>query len=155
MDANGVKKFQDAMAEKIHALDVETAYVDGGDGQIGGTLRALLPVTDAGDASLMEIMVTEFEEGSDLLLFYTTMIVEIGPGYEALKEMLLDWNLRCPMGAFGIFRQARQFYHKYTVPVPKDAEPEALAEKAMELLEMLYEVISRQFPEAVRLSGHQ
>ena len=155
MDANGVQKFQDALEQKIRALGVETAFVDGGEGQVGNTLRALLPVTDAGDASLMEIMVLDFEEDSDLLFFYTTMIVEIGPGYEAIKEMLLDWNLTCPLGAFGIFRQERQFYHKYAVPVPKDAEPELLAERAMDLLEQLYEIISRQFPEAVQLSGHR
>ena len=41
------------------------------------------------------------------------MIVEIGPGYEALKEMLLDWNLTARLGAFGIYRQQRQLYHKY------------------------------------------
>ena len=40
------------------------------------------------------------------------MIAETGLGYEALKEMLPDWNLTCPIGAFGIYRRARQFYHK-------------------------------------------
>ena len=155
MNAQDVLEFQRELSSQITRLHMETNTVEGNGGiQIGGTLRTLLPVSMDGDAALTEILVSRYNEESDSLLFYSTMIMEIGPGYEALKEMLLDWNLTCPLGAFGIYRQARQFYHKYTLPFPKDTPPGKLADRAMYLLELLYEVLSERFPEAVRLSGH-
>ena len=156
MDAPRVQQFEQALAKQIEELGMETLIADGaGEGQIGQSLRTMLPIIGSqGDAALTEILVTELDEDLNLLYFYSTMIMEIGPGYEALKEMLLDWNLECPAGAFGIFRQGRQFYHKYTLPFPKDTAPEALADQAMVLLELLCEIISERFPEAVKLSGH-
>ena len=155
MDATLVKTAFDELEERLKLLKVETARIGGEDDQIGDTLRALLPVTEAGDMVLMEVMVTPFDEGMALLHLYTTLIMEIGPGYEALKEMVLDWNLLCPLGAFGIFRQERQFYHKYVFPFPKNLPPKKLADRVMYLLEVLYEVISQRFDEAVQLSGHE
>ena len=155
MNAADVLQFQQELARQIEELKMETNMAEGsGGGQIGDTLRTLLPVNAGSDVVLTEIIVTDLNAESDCLVFYTTMIMEIGPGYEALKEMLLDWNLTCPLGAFGIFRPARQFYHKFTVPIPKETAPKELADRAMYLLEMLYDVISERFPEAVKLSGH-
>ena len=155
MEIADVRAFQQALAKQIEELNMETNTAEGAGGaQIGDTLRTLLPVNEGHEVVLTEILVSDFNAESDCLVFYTTMIMEIGPGYEALKEMLLDWNLLCPLGAFGIFRQGRQFYHKLALPFPKETAPEALADQAMYLLELLYDVISERFPEAVRLSGH-
>ena len=156
MNLEGVKKFQQELARQIEELNMETNVAEGTGGtQIGDTLRTLLPVNEGRDVVLTEILVSDFNAESDCLMFYTTMIMEIGPGYEALKEMLLDWNLTCPLGAFGIFRQGRQFYHKYVFPFPKNLPVQKLADRAMYLLEVLYDVISERFPEAVKLSGHE
>ncbi len=155
MNASDVLQFQQLLAGQIEELNMETNTAKGtGGAQIGDTLRTLLPVNQGSDVVLTEILVSEFNAESDLLVFYTTMIMEIGPGYEALKEMLLDWNLTCPLGSFGIFRQGRQFYHKFVFPFPKQLSPKKLADRGMYLLEVLYDVISERFPEAVQLSGH-
>ena len=155
MNAADVLQFQKELAKQIEELNMETKMAEGtGGAQIGDTLRTLLPVSEGRDVVLTEILVSSFNAESDCLVFYTTMIMEIGPGYEALKELLLDWNLTCPLGSFGIFRPARQFYHKFVLPFPKETAPQALADRAMYLLEVLYEVISERFPEAVQLSGH-
>lgn len=156
MNAQDVLTFQQELAKQIEELNMETNMAEGtGNAQIGDTLRTLLPVSMKGDVALTEILVSQYNAESDCLVFYSTMIMEIGPGYEALKEMLLDWNLTCPLGAFGIFRQGRQFYHKFALPFPKETKPKELADRAMYLLELLYEVISERFPEAVQLSGHE
>lgn len=156
MNVSDVQAFQKELANQIEELDMETTMVEGTGGtQLGDTLRTLLPVDEGRDAVLTEIIVSDFNAESDVLVFYTTMILEIGPGYEALKEMLLDWNLTCPLGSFGIFRQGRQFYHKLALPFPKETAPKELADRAMYLLELLYDVISERFPEAVKLSGHK
>lgn len=155
MNLSGVQTFQQELIKQIEELNMETNMAEGSGGsQIGDTLRTLLPMGDGSNVALTEILVSEFNAESDCVMFYTTMIMEIGPGYEALKEMILDWNLLCPLGAFGIFRQERQFYHKYVFPFPKNLPPKKLADRTMYLLEVLYEVLSQRFPEAVQLSGH-
>ena len=155
MTTENAARFQAALEARLKELPLETAYVDGGPDQIGDTLRALVPVTDDGNVALSEIIVTPWAEDSDLLHIYSTIIMEIGPGYEALKEMMLDWNLTCPLGAFGIYRPARQFYHKYTVPLPPDTDPDALAEGTFFLLNLVAAAISERFEDAVQLSGHR
>ena len=81
------------------------------------------------------------------------MIAKIGPGYEALKEMLLDWNLTCPIGAFGIYREGRQFYHKYNYLMPTDGDPKEMAKEIFYVIHLVRDVIAETFPDAVRLSG--
>ena len=152
MDA---KKFQTALDNLLKKIGVQTATLDGVEPQIGDTLRALLPVTEAGDVVLTEVMMAPYTEDALLLQIYSTMIVEIGPGYEALKEMLLDWNLTAPLGAFGIYRQERQFYHKYNYIIPTDGDPDEMAAEVFYLMNLVLDVISARFPDAVRLSGHK
>ena len=151
MDA---EKFLTELENLLKKTGVQTATLEGVEPQIGNTLRALLPVTDAGDMVLTEVMMGPYTEDALLLQIYTTMIAEIGPGYEALKEMLLDWNLSAPLGAFGIYRQNRQFYHKYNYIIPTDADPEEMAAEIFYLIDLVLGVISERFPDAVRLSGH-
>ncbi len=150
MDAD---KFQNALDNLLKKVGVQTAVLEGVEPQIGNTLRALLPVTEAGDVVLTEIMMGPYTDDALLLEIYSTMIVEIGPGYEALKEMLLDWNLTAALGAFGIYRQQKQLYHKYNYIIPTDADPEEMAEEIFYLINLVLGVISERFPDAVRLSG--
>ena len=151
MDA---KKFQTALENLLKQTGAQTAVLEGTEPQLGDTLRALLPVTEAGDMVLTEVMMCPFTEDALLLQIYTTMIAEIGPGYEALKEMLLEWNLTASLGAFGIYRQNRQLYHKYNYIIPTDADPEEMAAEIFYLIDLVLGVISERFPDAVRLSGN-
>ena len=150
MDAD---KFQNALENLLKKAGVQTAELEGVEPQIGNTLRALLPVTEDGDMVLTEVMMGPYTDDALLLEIYSTMIVEIGPGYEALKEMLLDWNLTAALGAFGIYRQQRQLYHKYNYIIPTDADPEEMAAEIFYLINLILGVISERFTDAVRLSG--
>ena len=150
MDAD---KFQNALENLLKKAGVQTAELEGVEPQIGNTLRALLPVTEDGDVVLTEVMMGPYTDDALLLEIYSTMIVEIGPGYEALKEMLLDWNLTAALGAFGIYRQQRQLYHKYNYIIPTDADPEEMAAEIFYLINLILGVISERFTDAVRLSG--
>ena len=152
MDA---KKFQTALDDLLKKIGVQTATLEGVEPQIGDTLRARLPVTEAGDVVLTEVMMAPYTEDALLLQIYSTMIVEIGPGYEALKEMLLDWNLTAALGAFGIYRQGRQLYHKYNYIIPTDGDPDEMATEVFYLMNLVLDVISAHFPDAVRISGHK
>ena len=154
MKADQVKTMLEELAARFHKLNIETAWLEGEENQIGDTLRALLPVTKTGDHVLLEVMVTNLDEEMHLLDLFTSLIMEIGPGYEELKEVMLDWNLDSPIGAFGIFRPERQFYHSYTFPFPADVTAEDLTEEAYYLIGQCYAVIASVFPDAVRISGH-
>ena len=135
-------------------MEYDTALLEGETPQIGDTLRAMVPVDEEGNRVLLEVLAAEYNENTYLIEIYTTMIAEIGPGYEALKEMTLDWNLTCPIGAFGIYRQGWQFYHKYNYLLPTDGDEKELAAEVFYVIHLARDVIAEIFPDAVRLSGH-
>ena len=141
----------DALFKK---MEYETASLKGEEIQLGDTLRVMLPIDEAGNKVLMEIMAMSYTDDAILVQIYSTMIAEIGPGYEALKEILLDWNLTCPLGAFGIYRQGRQFYHKYNYTLPTDGDPKEMAMEVFYIIHLIQDVIGRYFPDIVRLSGN-
>ncbi len=121
--------------------------------EIGETLRALMPVDDMGNNVLLEVMIVVYNQHTMLIQIYTTMITEIGPGYEALKEMALQWNLTCRIGAFGIYPPKKQFYHKYNYLLSSDEEPKDMAEEIFYIIHLVMDVITEIFPEAVRISA--
>ena len=151
MDINVFFTELEALLKK---MEYETATLKGEEIQLGNTLRAMMPVDEAGNMVLLEVMALPYTDDALLVQIYSTMIAEIGPGYEALKEMLLDWNLTCPLGAFGIYRQGRQFYHKYNYTLPTDGDPKEMAVEVFYIIHLIQDVIGRYFPDIVRLSGN-
>ena len=147
-------QFLTNLEKMLKEKNLETYITDSGDPLAGNILRTLLPVTETGDMVMTEFMAASYTDDADLIQIYSTMIMKIGPGYEAMKEMILDWNLTCPLGAFGIYRQERQFYHKYTFLQPKDADPEETAEEVFDQTGIILDILREYFPDAVRLSGH-
>lgn len=149
-----VNVFLNELEELLKKMEYQTARLEGQEPQIGDTLRAMVPVDEAGNMVLLELLLGEYNENTLMVQIYSTMIAEIGPGYEALKEMLLDWNLTCPIGAFGIYRQNRQFYHKYNYLLPTDGDAKEMATEVFYIIHLVRDVIAQVFPDAVRLSGH-
>ena len=141
----------DALLKK---MEYQTAVLKSEDPEFSDTLRAMVPVDEEGNMVLLEVMALEYNEHTLLIQIYSTMIAEIGPGYEALKEMTLEWNLSCPIGAFGIYRQARQFFHKYNYPMPIDTDQKQMAAEVFYVIHLIRDVIADVFPDAVRLSGN-
>ena len=149
-----INVFFDELENLLKKMGYETARLPGQDPQIGDTLRAMVPVDEAGNKVLLEVLAAKYNENTLLIQIYSTMIAEIGPGYEALKEMLLEWNLACPIGAFGIYRQNRQFYHKYNYLMPTDTDQKQMAMEIFYIIHLARDVIAQVFPDAVRLSGN-
>ena len=113
--------------------------------QIGDTLRILMPVTAEGHPVISEFMLTELADDYHMLILYTTVLASIKANKEKLPATLIDWNLACPMGHYGVYEEANQLYHKYSFPFPSDTEPEAMAEQAMDLLSLIFELLSNQY----------
>lgn len=137
----------------LKKIGLETHMLKSEDPETVDTLRAMVPVTEKGDHVLVEVMAVPYTDDSYLLQLYTTMIAEIGPGYDALKDALLDWNLTCPFGAFGIYKQLRQFYHKYTYLMPVDVPADEMAKEIFYILNLVHAAITPIYPAAVRVSG--
>ena len=149
-----VMVFLNELEDLLKKMEYQTMRLQGEAPQLGDTVRALVPVDDAGKLVLTEVLVGQFNDKTLMIQIYTTMIAEIGPGYEALKEMTLDWNLNCPIGAFGIFRQNRQFYHKYNYLIPAEGDPKEMAMEIFYIIHLVRDVIAEIFPDVVRLSGN-
>lgn len=154
MDLKGFDTFIHALEAKAREVELPTAFVEkGNEVQLGDTLRILLPIDDAGNVCLMEVMMTPYEDDVDLVHLYTTMLQNVSAGNAALREAIAEWNLLSPLGSYGIFTQGAQLYHKYTFPSPIAIDPAALAEQTMTVIELIYDILDTQYPEAARLNA--
>lgn len=148
MDLKGVHNFLASLEKKLGEMEIDTTYVDGSDApQVGDTLRILLPVTEVPHAAITEVMVTDIGEGIDLLMIYSTIVVELdGSKAGELPQKLLDWNMLCPLGSYGIYEEENQLYHKYTIPFDAEMAPEDLADLTMMLLGLIHNILSDAHP---------
>ena len=148
MNNAGVQAFENALAEKLRAIRIESKVLEGmGSPEIGDMLRVLLPLSNS-EVAITDFTVFSLEANNDLLQLYTTVVVEIGDNYDTLVKRLVQWNASCSLGHFGIVERDRQLYHRYTIPVETNSDPEALADRALLLLSLVREVVVRQYAEA-------
>ena len=72
-------------------------------------------------------------------------------GFDALQKALLDWNLTCPIGAFGIYLEKWHLYHKYNYPMPLEIDPAEMALEAFYILNLILDTIYVIYPQTVKL----
>lgn len=153
MDLAKQKQFFQILEQKLNGMGMQTAAAAGaGAPQIGDTLRVLVPITDEGEAVLLELMAAAIDEETDLLQFYTTMVMELAADRGQLAQTLMQWNFLCPLGAFGVFEEGGQLYHKYGVLLSGEEELEELTERVILILSVLYEVIEQKYPLAAKFA---
>ncbi|HJB53050.1 MAG TPA: YbjN domain-containing protein [Candidatus Oscillibacter pullicola] len=153
MDLAKQKQFFQILEQKLNGMGMQTAAAAGaGAPQIGDTLRVLVPITDEGEAVLLELMAAAIDEETDLLQFYTTMVMELAADRGQLARTLMQWNFLCPLGSFGVFEEGNQLYHKYGILLTGEEELDRLAEHVIEILSVLYEVLEQKFPAAKEFS---
>ena len=153
MDLAKQKQFFQILEQKLNGMGMQTAAAGGaGAPQVGDAMRVLVPITDEGDAVLLELMAASIDEETDLLQFYTTMVMELDVDHGQLAQTLVQWNFLCPLGAFGIFEEGNQLYHKYGILLTGEEELDRLAEHVIQILSVLYEVIEQKYPLAVEFA---
>ena len=156
MDLAKQKQFFQILEQKLNGMGMQTAAAAGaGAPQIGDTLRVLVPITDEGEAVLLELMAAAIDEETDLLQFYTTMVMELAADRGQLARTLMQWNFLCPLGSFGVFEEGNQLYHKYGIVLDGTEELDELAERVILILSVLYEVIEQKYPLAREFAGKQ
>ena len=153
MDLAKQKQFFQILEQKLNGMGMQTAAAAGaGAPQVGDTLRVLVPITDEGEAVLLELMAAAIDEETDLLQFYTTMVMELAADRGQLARTLMQWNFLCPLGSFGVFEEGNQLYHKYGIVLNGTEELDELAERVILILSVLYEVIEQKYPLAVEFA---
>ena len=153
MDLAKQKQFFQILEQKLNGMGMQTAAAAGaGAPQIGDTLRVLVPITDEGEAVLQELMAAAIDEETDLLQFYTTMVMELAADRGQLARTLMQWNFLCPLGSFGVFEEGNQLYHKYGILLTGEEELDRLAGHVVQILSVLYEVLEQKFPAAKEFS---
>lgn len=152
MDLVRQKELFQILEQKLNGMGMQTAAAGAGAPQVGDTMRVLVPITDEGDAVLLELMAASIDEETDLLQFYTTMVMELDVDHGQLAQTLAQWNFLCPLGAFGIFEEGNQLYHKYGIVLNGTEELDELAERVILILSVLYEVIEQKYPLAVEFA---
>ena len=152
MDLVRQKELFEILEQKLNGMGMQTAAAGAGAPQVGDTMRVLVPITDEGDAVLLELMAASIDEETDLLQFYTTMVMELDVDHGQLAQTLAQWNFLCPLGAFGIFEEGNQLYHKYGIVLNGTEELDELAERVILILSVLYEVIEQKYPLAVEFA---
>ena len=153
MDLAKQKQFFQILEQKLNGMGMQTAAAAGaGAPQIGDTLRVLVPITDEREAVLLELMAAAIDEETDLLQFYTTMVMELAADRGQLARTLMQWNFLCPLGSFGVFEEGNQLYHKYGILLTGEEELDRLAEHVIQILSVLYEVIEQKYPLAVEFA---
>lgn len=156
MDLAKQKQFFQILEQKLNGMGMQAAAAAGaGAPQIGDTLRVLVPITDEGEAVLLELMAAAIDEETDLLQFYTTMVMELAADRGQLARTLMQWNFLCPLGSFGVFEEGNQLYHKYGILLTGEEELDRLAEHVIQILSVLYEVIEQKYPLAREFAGKQ
>ena len=146
-----VEDFLNQLNDLLKRFGLETAFLEGVEPQVGDTLRAMVPMSTEGDEVLLEIMVAPWTDDVMMLQFYTTLLTNVESGFDALQKALLDWNLTCPIGAFGIYFEKWHLYHKYNYPMPLEIDPAEMALEAFYILNLILDTIYVIYPQTIKL----
>ena len=118
------------------------------------TLQVLLPLYEEGRGLvIMDLCLVDYDEDFELVQIYSTMTPEPGPGLPALRQTLGEWNMVALAGAYGIYEELGQLYHKYNVVVRAQEDLDDVVADVLAGVFMATEEMSRRLVEAVRLSS--
>jgi len=148
MDKATRKQMFQLLESYLKELGIESKYVSGaGAPQLGDTLLTMVPVMGAGDLSaLMEIALVDMGDNLYYLQFYSTLIMDCADAQDEFYKCLNDMNFFTPVGSFGIFRQQRQLFHKYSIIVGDGETAENVAERALTALHAVTKVHAWRMP---------
>ena len=117
-------------------------------------LRMLPRLHDDGTgAVLMEVCLLEYSEEISVAQIYTTIIPEPKPGLTALREKLPRWNFASLAGAYGIYEEQGQLYHKQNVAVLRELGVDDQVEAVLTGIFAAMDEMARRLPEALAVSA--
>lgn len=141
------------LQEQLKQEDFSTELTDS---QQGPVLRTVIPLLENEQGQvLVEICALTYNDQIDLIQIFSTMLLEPGPGLDALRAQLNDWNLVAIAGAYGIYEKMGQLYHKYNVTIDTTLDLESKAAQAFLGLCVALDEMCGRIGEAISLSAGQ
>lgn len=83
-------------------------------------LRFETQLGDRCGAALIELCLIDFDGEFELVQIYTTLLTDVGDAMPDLARACLRWNLKAPLGAYGVHESLRQMYHKYNIAIDSE-----------------------------------
>lgn len=117
-------------------------------------LRIVPPLFENGEGRVyMEICLIDYSEEVMIAQVYSTMLPKPGPGMDALREKLGQWNLESLAGSYGIYEKLGQLYHKQMVALINEAAADDQTETLFTGICMAMDEMARRLPEAVEIAN--
>lgn len=154
---NWEKEMLKAMEENLASQGIQTR-LEPGDGQTApDMLRAQISVFGNDDGIVIcEMCFLEFEQEPPVLQIFTTVAVNLSDaGITELEKAAVRLNLYCPIGAFGLFYDNKQLYHKYCAALDDSKQVPEAVDQCEKILEMVFGVIGSQYNLLLALADGQ
>ncbi|MCC8157048.1 MAG: hypothetical protein LUC21_07765 [Oscillospiraceae bacterium] len=100
----------------------------------------------------MEICFLDYSEEVTIAQVYTTLLMEPGPGLAAIREKLGEWNLHSFSGAYGIYEEQGQLYHKQNISFINEAAVDDQVDLLFAGICVALDEMTRRLPEAVAMN---
>lgn len=137
-------------------LEKEDFSTERKESEQGPVLRTVIPLLEEEQGPvLVEICVLNYNDQSDIIQIFSTMLLEPGPGLEKLRAQLNSWNLVTIVGAYGIYDKMGQLYHKYNVAIDSQLDLESKADQGFLGLCMSLDEMCGRMKEAMMISAGQ
>lgn len=122
--------------------------------EVQGTLflrlfPALFP-DDSGHVYI-EICLIPYSDELTVAQIYSTLMPKPGPHTDQLPAHFEDWNLHSAVGAYGLYGENRQLYHKHNIALHSEDVPELQAGIVLAGLQLAMDEMARRLPEAVQI----
>ena len=108
--------------------------------------------TDGSGRVYMEVCVLDYSDELSIGQVYSTMIPKPGPHSDDLKEHFADWNLHSAAGAYGLYGDQKQLYHKQTVALINDESVDSQSQALFACIGMCMDEMSRHLHEAIQIA---
>lgn len=141
------------MEKRLRDTGIQVKNAPPGDpSQLGETLCALIPVNQADEMVLLEMMFVKLSEAVGMIRFFTTLAVDIEKGYDALLQADEYMNFFSPVGTFGLVPEEKQFFHKYSILVEAEDGAERHINQVRRAFDVVYATLSSYLPAVLALT---
>ncbi len=143
-------EFLSLLEEELSAHEIETIRIT--ENEELPILRVILPLfEDNRGTILMDICIFDYPEKIRLVQIYSTLLTDLGEKRHALQSVLNGWNTVAAAGAYGIYEDEDQLFHKYNVISDTEEDVEDVADRTLIAALVASEEISIRLPEAYAL----
>lgn len=110
------------------------------------SLKVLIPISEDGDFILTEITLCDISPSNTIIQFYSTIATHVlDDCIPEVEKSLIHMNMHTALGAFGIFYEGHQIYHKYSYITFEQSAPSIIAQQIIGITNLLLKVIQPSY----------